>query len=251
LHDVNASSSERFWEIDVLRGIALLMMISYHVVFDLNYFGFTATDLNSPAVLVFIYPVGTLFLLLVGISLTLSYSRVKHTLTKHQLRMKYLRRGCMIFCLGLLITLATWIYPNEGFIVFGILHCIGLSIILAYPFLQSRLSAFLLGMLCISIGIILRMTVTVDFPWLLWAGFVPTSFYTLDYFPLLPWFGVVLIGIFLGNSLYQNNTRSFAVKDHSAFIITRVLCFLGRHSLIIYLLHQLVIVGVLYLLSGG
>ena len=157
----------------------------------------------------------------------------------------------MIFCLGLLITLATWIYPHEGFIVFGILHCIGLSIILAYPFLQSRLSAFLLGMLCISIGIILRMTMTVDFPWLVWAGFVPTSFYTLDYFPLLPWFGVILIGIFLGNSLYQNNTRSFTLQDHSGFIITRVLCFLGRHSLIIYLLHQLIIVGVLYLLSGG
>jgi uncharacterized membrane protein len=109
----------------------------------------------------------------------------------------------------------------------------------------------LVGLLCISIGVVLRITVMVDFPWLLWFGFVPTQFYTLDYFPLLPWFGVVLIGIFLGNNLYQNNTRSFRLKDHSQLIINRVLCFLGRHSLIIYLLHQLLIVGILYLLSGG
>jgi uncharacterized membrane protein len=248
---VKETSSERFWEIDALRGIAILMMITYHVTFDLNYFEFTSTDLNSLPLLVFLYPVGTLFLLLVGISLTLSYSRVKNTYTKNQLRIKYLKRGTSIFALGLLITLVTWIYPHNGFIVFGILHCIGLSILLAYPFIRSRLSAFLIGVLCIIIGVVLRITVTVDFPWLLWLGFVPTSFYTLDYFPLLPWFGVVLIGIFLGNTFYQNNTRSFRVKNHSSFIGTRVLCFLGRHSLIIYLLHQLIIVGILYLLSRG
>ena len=78
---------------------------------------------------------------------------------------------------------------------------------------------------------------------------MPENFYALDYFPLLPWFGVVLIGVFLGNSLYQNNKRMFAVKDHSRFIVSRMFCFLGRYSLIIYLLHQLVIVGALYLLT--
>ena len=225
-------------------------MITYHVIFDLNYFGFTSTDLHSLPVLLFLYPVSTSFLLLVGISLTLSYSRVKHTLTTNQLWIKYLKRGGSIFGLGLLITLVTWIYPHKGFIVFGVLHCIGLSILLAYPLIRARLSAALVGLLCISIGVLLKITITVDFPWLLWLGFVPKQFYTLDYFPLLPWFGVVLIGIFLGNSLYQNNTRSFRQKDHSRFIITRLLCFLGRHSLIIYLLHQFIIVGILYLFSG-
>lgn len=245
------TSSERFWEIDVLRGIAILMMITYHVVFDLNYFGYASTDLTSRPVLLFLYPIGTVFLLLVGISLTLSYARVKDTLTKNQLQIKYLKRGSSIFGLGLIITLVTWVYPHDGYIVFGVLHCIGLSILLAYPFIQTRLSALLSGLLCVSIGIILQITVTVDFPWLLWLGFVPTRFYTLDYFPLLPWFGVVLLGIFLGNTLYKNDTRIFTIKDHSRFIVSRLLCFLGRHSLIIYLLHQLVIVGILYLLSGG
>jgi uncharacterized membrane protein len=227
------------------------MMIVYHIVFDLNYFGFTSTDLNSLPSLIFLYPIGTLFLLLVGISLTLSYARVQHRLTVSQLRIKYMKRGGSIFALGLLITLVTWIYPHEGFIVFGILHCIGLSILLAYPFLRSGVFAFPIGLFCIIFGIIIRLTVTVDFPWLLWLGFVPGQFYTLDYFPLLPWYGVVLIGVFLGNVLYKNYSRVFSIPNYSRFSIIRSFCFLGRHSLLIYLLHQLVIVGFLYLLSSN
>ena len=226
-------------------------MITYHVIFDLNYFEFTSTDLNSLPAHLFRYSVGSFFLLLVGISLTLSYSRVKHNLTKNQLRIKFLKRGGSIFGFGILITLVTWVYPHNGFIVFGVLHCIGLSILLAYPFIRSRFSSFLVGLLCISIGAFLRIAIIVDFPWLLWLGFVPKHFYTLDYYPLLPYFGVVLIGISLGNSLYQNNTRSFRLKDHSRCVINRLFCLLGRHSLILYLLHQLIIVGILYLLSRG
>lgn len=223
------------------------MMITYHILFDLNYFGFTSTDLRSLPLLLFLYPIGTTFLLLVGISLTLSYARVQDVLTTSQLRMKYLKRGLMIFGLGLLITLVTWMYPHDGFIVFGVLHCIGLSILLAYPFVRSSFPALCIGALCVIVGLFLLFTVTVDFPWLLWLGFVPHSFYTLDYFPLLPWFGVVLIGIFLGNTLYKNNTRTFTIPDHSRFIVSRLLCLLGRYSLIIYLVHQLIIVGILYL----
>jgi uncharacterized membrane protein len=247
---VNKTTSERFWEIDALRGVAILMMIAYHLFFDLNYYGISATDLSSLPVLFFLYPIGTLFLLLVGVSLTLSYGRVKDTFTKYQLRFKYMKRGSGIFGLGLFITLVTWVYPHNGFIIFGVLHCIGVSILLAYPFIRFRFPALIIGIVCIALGVFLQTTVTVDFPWLLWLGFIPAQFYTLDYFPLLPWFGVVLIGVFLGNSLYKNNTRTFRVKDHSRFVVSRFLCFLGRYSLIIYLLHQLVIIGLLYLLFG-
>ncbi len=242
------TSSERFWELDAIRGIAIILMIVYHLVFDLNYFGLYTTDLDTPPVLLFLYPISAAFLLLVGISLTVSYSRAQQKLSQTQLKVKFLKRGISVFGLGLLITLVTWVYPHDGYIVFGVLHCIGLSILLAYPLIRFRNFPLILGVLCIILGITLRVAVIVDFPWLLWLGFVPSGFYTLDYFPLLPWFGVVLIGIFLGNSLYQNNTRKVTFNYHSQFILSRGLCFLGRHSLIIYLLHQLLIVGLLYVL---
>jgi uncharacterized membrane protein len=248
---VKKTSSERFWEIDALRGIAIILMILYHLVFDLNYFGLYTTDLNSLPVLLFLYPVSTTFLLLVGISLTVSYSRAQQVLSIRQLQIKFLKRGTSVFGLGLIITLVTWVYPHDGFIVFGVLHCIGLSILLAYPLIRFRNLPLILGFLCIILGIYLRIAVVVDFPWLLWVGFVPIQFYTLDYFPLLPWIGVVFIGVFLGNTLYQNNKRKFSVTDHSQFIVSRGLCFLGRNSLIIYLLHQLIIVGLLYVIQLG
>ena len=238
--------SERFWEIDFLRGIAIILMIVYHLIFDLNYFGLYTTNLDSPPVLLFLYPISTTFLLLVGISLTVSYSRAQQKLSKRQLQVKFFKRGTGVFGLGLIITLVTWVYPHNGFIVFGVLHCIGLSILLAYPLIRFRNLSLILGVLCVILGVFLRITVVVDFPWLLGLGFVPSHFYTLDYFPLLPWFGVVLIGVFLGNLLYHNNTRKFSLKNHSQIIVSRGLCFLGRHSLIIYLLHQLIIVGLLY-----
>jgi len=243
---VKKNSSERFWELDFLRGIAILLMVVYHLVFDLNYFGLYTTKLDSPPVLLFLYPISATFLLLVGISLTVSYSRAQQKLSKQQVQLKFFKRGVGVFGLGLIITLVTWIYPHNGFIMFGVLHCIGLSILLAYPFIRFRNLPLIVGILCIIFGFFLRIAVVVDFPWLLELGFVPSHFYTLDYFPLFPWFGVVLIGIFLGNSLYQNNKRKFSLKDHSQFIVNRGVCFLGRHSLIIYLLHQLIIVGLLY-----
>jgi len=242
------TSSERFWEIDTLRGIAIILMVSYHLLFDLTYFGIYSTDLSALPVLLFLYPIGTLFLLLVGISLTISYSRVQKNFSKQQVQLKFLKRGAGVFGFGSIITLVTWFYPHNGFIIFGVLHCIGLSILLAYPFLRFRSLPFMLGVLCIIFGIYLRVNVVVDFPWLLWLGLTPAQFYTLDYFPLLPWFGVVLLGVFLGNRLYQNNKRMFPLQDYSSFGIIRGICYLGRHSLIVYLLHQLILIGVLYLL---
>ncbi|HWR63012.1 MAG TPA: heparan-alpha-glucosaminide N-acetyltransferase, partial [Candidatus Thermoplasmatota archaeon] len=172
------TSSGRFWEIDALRGIAIILMILYHLVFDLNYFMLYTTDLNSLPVLLFLYPVSTTFLLLVGISLTISYSRAQQKLSKQQLQVKFLKRGTSVFGLGLLITLVTWVYPHDGYIMFGVLHCIGLSILLAYPLIRFRIFPLILGIFCIIFGITLRVAVLVDFPWLLWLGFVPSGFYT-------------------------------------------------------------------------
>lgn len=241
-------ASDRYWEVDFLRGIAIIMMVIYHVLFDVTFLHLYYIDLYSTPVLLFLYPIGTMFLLLVGVSLTLSYSRAKETFTRRQLQKKFIFRGLWIFGGGILVTVGTWLYLKEGYVIFGVLHCIGVSTILAYPFIRSRIYPLLLGIICVIIGIFLQLMVVVGFPWFLWLGFIPNNFYTVDYFPLLPWFGVILIGIFFGNSLYQDNKRRFKIKDLSQFLVVRGVCFLGRHSLIIYLLHQPIIVALLTLL---
>lgn len=236
----------RFWEIDSLRGIAILVMIIFHVLYDLNHLDLYKINLYSYPLFLFFLPFAVIFLLLVGVSLSLSYSRATKKLTTKQLTIKYLKRGLMIFSLGLLITVATRIYLTNGFVIFGVLHCIGLSIILAYPFIKFRYQNLIIGTIFIIIGIILQ-NYRFDFYWLIWLGFRPSIFYTVDYFPLLPWFGVVLIGIFIGNTLYPKYKRRFNIKDLSESLIIRFLCFLGRNSLIIYLLHQPIILGLIYL----
>ena len=245
---MTTSKSTRFWEIDTIRGIAVVMMISFHFLYDLNYFHYISINLYHSYFLIYVYFTASLFLLLVGISLTLSYSKAQKTFTKKKLRFKFIRRGLFIFSLGLLITFVTWIYLPRGFIVFGVLHCIGISIILAHPFIRYIIQPFLLGILFIAIGIFIK-TLTFDFPYLLWLGFTPSNFYTVDYFPLLPWFGVVLIGISIGNTFYANGIRKFTLNDKNHLIIVKITTFLGRHSLIIYLLHQVILVGIFTLVT--
>ena len=97
------------------------------------------------------------------------------------------------FALGLLATLATWLYLREGFIIFGILHLIGVSVMLSVLFFRFGKYNILLGLLCIAGG---SVTGSVHGPlWLLPLGITPASFTSVDYTPLIPWFGAVLVGI--------------------------------------------------------
>ena len=246
---MNKHPEKRFWEIDFLRGLAIIMMIVFHLLYDLTYFGGCNLNLHSGFWLYFGRATATIFIFLVGVSLTLSFSRARKIQTSgRKLYLKYIKRGLRIFSWGLLITLTTWVFLREGFVLFGILHLIGISVILAYPFLKLRSLNLLMGIFFISIGIYLN-NVAFDFPWLLWLGLMPDRFYTIDCFPIFPWFGVVLIGMFFGNLLYPDYTRKFNLCDPSNFNFIGLFCFLGRHSLLIYLIHQPILIMLLWLLG--
>lgn len=236
----------RFWEIDFFRGIVILMMIIYHILYNIYFFDIYSFNIHSLPFRIFLFPIGTTFLFLVGISLTLSYNKAKKNLSKKRLYLKFFLRGIKIFSLGLVITFFTWIFLEEGFVIFGILHCIGISIILSVFFIRFRFLNLIFGSILFLIGFILR-SFTFDFNYLLFLGFIPRNFYTVDYFPLLPWFGVVLFGIGFGNILYPNYKRVFILPDLSDVKIIKFLCFLGRNSLIIYFLHQILIIGLIQL----
>jgi uncharacterized membrane protein len=146
--------------------------------------------------------------------------------------------------------LVTWIFIRGEFIIFGILHFIGLAIILQYPFLKYnkkyRYLNLAVGVIFIIVGTYLSMF-TFNFTWLLWLGFVPQNLFTLDYFPLLPWFGVVSMGIFFASILYRGYKRRYKLPNLSNKLPVRILTFIGRHSLVIYFIHQPILIGVLYL----
>ncbi|MDO8537931.1 MAG: heparan-alpha-glucosaminide N-acetyltransferase [archaeon] len=234
------SQGARFWEIDFLRGIAVILMIVFHFMFDLNFFVNYSFSLYSGTIFWIGRIAATLFLLLPGIALTLSFHNKK-------LEFKdFFLRGIKVFGLGLLITLITFVLFPQGTIWFGILHLIGVSIILGYFFMQRKKLSLAFGILLILLGLFLSQF-SFSFPWLLWLGFFPSNFYTFDYFPLLPWFGVFLLGIFLGNQFYANGKRSFKIKEMNDNFSIRLLSFFGRNSLLIYLIHQPILIIVLKL----
>jgi len=219
------------------------MMIVFHSFFDLNLFGYYSIDLYSGFWMSFARIIEIIFIFLVGISLTISYSR-----SKEKSFTKYLKRGLKIFSWGLLITIMTWLFFKERFVLFGILHFIGIAIIFAYPFVKFMKPALniILGAIIIFLGICI-LNLRFNFPYLLWLGFLPYNFHTLDYFPIFPWFGVVLLGVSSGKILYPNGNRIINLPELSRFKIVRLLKFLGQHSLFIYLIHHLIIIALLHI----
>lgn len=250
-----------------MRGVAILTMIVYHSMWDLWFWRV------FPDVVLWTgfwrywqrFTAGT-FLILVGVSLAIVYRRERErTEGQERLFPRYLKRGLRIFGLGMIITLAVQL-AGVGYVDFGILHLIGASTILAYPFLRYKWLN--LGMwLALSvagkwlegfrydgrwIGVTIGSWMNLfwfDGRWLTPFGITPTRYPAVDYFPLLPWFGVVLLGVWFGNWFYASNRRLLPLPGWGGFFPINVLEFLGRHSLIIYLVHQPLILLVLFFLG--
>jgi uncharacterized membrane protein len=240
---------QRFWEVDLLRGCAIVLMIIYHTFYDLDLLGNFSFPVNQGKLWIIGRSSAVLFIYTAGIALSLSYSRYR--LKHHENRNpwhKYAKRGIRIFLWGSLITLVSWFaYPPMP-IIFGILHFLGISIIIAYPLIEKKHANLIVAGVVITIGFYLK-TIRVADDWFLWLGVHSTSFQTLDYFPLLPWFGLVLVGIATSNHLYPAYERKFDVPDMTGFAPVRLLTAMGKKSLAMYLLHQPAIILVLYLLG--
>lgn len=245
---------QRFWEIDALRGLAVVMMVVYHLMYDLYFFRVSDAIFSNRFWFYFQRTTASLFIILMGVSLTLSYSRSLRQ-GRGARYWRFFRRGVRIFTWGLVISAVTWLALGPALAIrFGILHFMGVSVMIAYPFLRYRWPNLVLGILLIGLGKTLQSQ-TFDLPWLVWLGFEPPNHFYLDYFPLVKWFGVVLLGVFAGNMLYRKDGPATSLPDLSGLLPLRLLQRLGHHSLALYLIHQpilfLILVPTLLLLGVG
>lgn len=233
--------ASRLWEIDAARGVAVVAMILFHLMWDLQYLGFSRLDVFSTPWQVFARSIGTTFTFLLGVSLWLMATR----LAPHQLRRYTARRSITLIGLGLLITVSTRLFAGDAYVRFGILHLLGSMLVLSLPFVGAPLWVTLnTGIAMIVLGTYLS-TLTAPFPWLISLGVTQEGAAMVDYYPLLPWGGAALLGIACGRVYYPRGRRRVTLPNLAAVAPVRALCFLGRHSLPIYLLHQPILLGML------
>lgn len=242
------ADSKRFVELDLLRGFAIVGMVFLHILWDLDYFGLAPLNMN---IYRFQGIVPLVFFLLIGICLAVGRTKREGRSIEEQkaYRNRLVLRGLKIFSLGMVFTTITLLAMPGRPIIFGVLHFIGLSIILSVPFLKLKSFNVLFAALFILAGFIVGGIVVEDPTALhLAIGLHQANVWerTIDYFPLIPWFGVTLFGVALGNFLYCGNERRFKMPDFSDHKPVAAVSWLGRHSLAIYVLHQPVIAGALF-----
>lgn len=225
---------ERIWELDALRGIAIVAMVIFHAIFDIN--EFLEKDITLPDFFQALFEYGNLiFIVLSGVSVTLGTKSVK--------------RGLVVFGCGMCITLATYtmiktgLLESELFIQFGILHLLGLSMLL-YP-LYKKLPLWLTGITALGVitaGLFFE-TITVSSPYFFSLGLCTEKFSSGDFYPVFPYMGWFMVGTILGKTIYRSKKSLFGKFKAMPFF-----CFCGRHSLLIYLAHQPLLYGIISLL---
>ena len=237
---------QRVWMIDEIRGIAIILMVVYHFFFDIVVlYGVDIPAFYSPALNIVRDLFAGLFIFISGTACRFSRNNLK--------------RGVQCFAFGMIMTYVTAaVLPSES-ILFGILHLLGVCMIL-FAFTERYLDkvplwagigvcvvlfALTYGMKDGYFGIaglfelphpeFLKQS-GLFFP----LGIIGNGFSSSDYFPLLPWIFVFLAGTFFGVPVKEGKMPSFFYKRHLP-----PLAFAGRHTLWIYLLHQPVLMGIL------
>lgn len=242
--------SSRVHLIDEVRGFAIICMVFYHAMFDLVViFGVDFPIFTSSLMQNILQPLfAGLFIFISGTAGHYSRSNLK--------------RGAICFGLGLLLTAVTALFMPDELILFGILHFLGIAMML-FP-LFKKLAARIPPLVGVGIGLLLFWLffgvpsgvfglaplvsvplpdVLYDTPFLFPLGLPGAGFFSSDYFPIFPWIFVFFAGVSFGRIVKANRCPQWFYKMHCRF-----LAFVGRHTIVVYLLHQPVCYGAMLLL---
>ena len=230
----------RIAAIDAARGVALAGMVVYHLIWDFAHFGLIApTAPFAPATRALSHVVAGAFLALVGASLALAHP--------HGLRREaFLKRLALIVGAAALVTAASYAVDSAEPILFGILHCIVVASLIAALFVAAPPVATLtLGAAMVAAPFVYS-SAAFNPSALVWLGLGTLSPTTLDWRPLLPWAGVVLIGLGLAQAAAPRLSGWRWTAWRPTRWPGRGAVFAGRHSLVIYLVHQPILFGLLW-----
>jgi len=233
--------TQRINALDIFRGWAILLMIAYHFGYDLKYFGYISADLDHDTFWVYSrYVIVSMFLLSMGMSLKLAH-------TPHIKWAKMRKRTLILGGASLLVSLATYLQFPHTWVYFGILHFALVAswaglLFLPYPRLTLATA------IIIFTGSFFGVLHTNGLFSLLQTPLHLPPGYTQDLVRFFPWFGAVLMGMVI--VMYHLHIKLFShAFFHPNPLPNRTVAFLGRHTLIIYLIHQAVLFGIFTLIQ--
>ena len=229
--------------IDIARGVAIIAMVFYHLCWDLAFYRFIPVDVGfDPGWVFFARTILFAFMFLVGVGLVLGHGDGVRW-------QSFWKRWLLVLGGAALITIGTWFAFPDSFVYFGVLHAIALTSLIALPFLFTPLwltgavAALVIGL---HFGFADPLYNQKVFSWIgFWVVPPPTN----DLVPVFPWFGVVLLGV-----LTMRLARGGPIEARMASIQPRntvapALGWMGRWSLVIYLVHQPLLLAIIMPLS--
>jgi uncharacterized membrane protein len=237
----------RYIELDLLRGFAIIGMIIIHTFVILDVFEIYVQDFHNPYLRIPTETVRFIFLFVVGVSMTISF---QHAKSKNQLKLFYykqFKRASYFVGLAILISLITYYILPSKFIAFGILHLIGTSILLTV-FLCGKRKLLIVVLL---ITYVLSYSIKeIDYNNVLGyiLGFRNQIHSSIDYFPILRWIWIIILGILAGDLLFVESIPRYKLNIPENIVI-KAITFIGRNTLIIYILHTPIIVMILMILG--
>ena len=245
------SAAPRYGLIDAIRGFAVVNMIVCHLLYDLFWvYSLDPAYADKPAVLLWEQGIGVCFFIVSGASIHFSQHGY--------------RRGLFALLGAFAVTLLTLIFVPSELIWFGALHFLGWAILITYalrgvlvklrPAVGAGVSLMLFAILYglpqgylgfFSLRVVSLPASLYGSPYLAFIGLPSKGFHSADYYPLLPWIFLYWFGFFLWGIVRE--------QGWDVLLKTRipVLSFVGRHSFVIYMLHQPILFGIFYLIFGS